>query len=214
MFQEATNSRAMIRDVSRRTPGETENARIERLARKAVLSGVRIMGEYNARTLFATSGTNAARLYRIDLHARTCTCEGFTRTNMCKHLALALTAYNFAEPAIESSECTTCRGERGWKRQCGGGLSDWVWEECSSCNGRGSVEVAPHAPEQWPAVELTYNDAWALASGAMSYAAYMRQDQRKNGIRSWAVAKDIDAIEQTARDVRKRLDDIRQESGR
>lgn len=217
-MEENVRSAIALRDVSRPAPNEDADGRQHRLARKAVLAGVRILGEYGTPQLFATSASNAGRLYRIDLRSRLCSCEGFNRTGLCMHLALALEHFGFAiEPdapyasaAIEPAHtlCPRCDGRRGFKRQCGGGLSEWIWEACDHCEATGTIPVNTsddHGPRP---IELTHGELYALVSGAQRYVAQERRDQRKNGITSWAVASDIDRVDRVATDVRRRMRSI------
>lgn len=78
------------RDVSRPARSETRDERAWRLASKAVIEGIRIMREALSVEMFATSGSNSRTLYRVDVERRSCTCRGFDRTGLCKHLSLAL----------------------------------------------------------------------------------------------------------------------------
>jgi hypothetical protein len=96
--------------------------------------------------------------------------------------------------------CPNCNGQRGFKRQCGGFLSDWIWEECRECRGTGRAQEAP-VIEQPAAIEITYEQLWTLVAGANAYVAHMRRDQRRNGIQSWAVAKDVDHVQRVAAEV-------------
>jgi hypothetical protein len=205
---EPTPIRATLRAVSRRAPDETPDDRLVRLAKKAVLSGVRIVGEHGTAHLFATSGTNANRVYRLDMNARTCNCEGFERTRLCKHLALAVTMYDLTpahqvttfvgnSPAVELHDvaCPFCRGERGWKRSTGGYLSDWVWESCEWCNGTGNAHVAPQHAQIAATTQIAYETLYTLVEGSRMAVAMARRDMRRNGVGSNVVAREVDQIE-------------------
>lgn len=97
--------------------------------------------------------------------------------------------------------CPNCNGQRGFKRQCGGYLSDWVWESCIECDGAGSVQAAPGRTVAPEAIEITYEQLWTLVAGANAYVAHMRREQRRNGIQSWAVATDVDHVQRVTAEV-------------
>lgn len=97
--------------------------------------------------------------------------------------------------------CPHCNGRRGFKRQCGGGLSDWVWADCDACNGSGYAQVAPQRTESQQAIEITYEQLYALVAGAKGYVAHKRREQRQKGVQSWAVATDVDHIQRVANEV-------------
>jgi len=131
-----------LRDVSRPIAGETNEQRIGRLASKAVIEGVRIVREQKTGLVYATSASRSGTIYRINLTARTCSCTGFDRHGICKHLCLALVEAGLvtvAQPAREPMTCPECDGRRGEKMSTGGHLSDWVWRTCSTCKGEGVV---------------------------------------------------------------------------
>lgn len=92
--------------------------------------------------------------------------------------------------------CPGCMGHRGFKRRCGGNLSDWVWESCEECNGSGNVVASPQRADIPDTIEITYEQLYALVVGARGFVAHARRDQRTRGITSWAVARDIDNIDQ------------------
>jgi len=75
--------------VSRPLPGETPEQRVIRLAMKAVIEGVTLIGSVQRRC-FATSSRDNCLTYTVNVPEATCTCEGFAHSGMCKHLALAL----------------------------------------------------------------------------------------------------------------------------
>jgi hypothetical protein len=108
-----------------------------------------------------------------------------------------------AVPVIAPQQvvCPFCNGRRGAKRMTGGRLSDWVWESCDSCNGSGYAQVAPECVQGASTIEITYDELYALVSGALSYVAHARRDMRRNGIGSMAVARDVDRIERVATDI-------------
>jgi hypothetical protein len=75
--------------VSRPLAGETPEQRVIRLAMKAVIEGVTLIGSVRRRCL-ATSSRDGNVYYAVNVPDATCTCEGFAHSGMCKHLALAL----------------------------------------------------------------------------------------------------------------------------
>jgi hypothetical protein len=75
--------------VSRPIPGETAEQRVIRLAMKAVIEGVTLIGSVQRRCL-ATSSRDGNIWYAVNVPEATCTCEGFAHSGTCKHLALAL----------------------------------------------------------------------------------------------------------------------------
>ncbi|MCA9091294.1 MAG: hypothetical protein KDA90_21980 [Planctomycetaceae bacterium] len=83
--------------------------------------------------------------------------------------------------------CPHCNGRRGFKRQCGGFLSDWVWDPCQECSGTGEMRASGSET-----ITVTYEQLYALVGAANAYVAQERKIQRTRGIESWAVAKDVD----------------------
>lgn len=99
-------------------------------------------------------------------------------------------------------QCPHCGGRRGFKRQCGGGLSDWVWADCDHCNGSGYAQVGPQRADAETPIEITYEQLCTLVAGAQGYVAYQRREQRRKGIGSWAIAAEVDAIARVTADVK------------
>src|SRR4051812_19385344 len=80
-----------ISALSRRTPGESNAERLNRLARKADLQGVRIRRLYRTeRLLVASSASDPDTCYVLDIITGQCSCDGNFFTGVCKHVAAAL----------------------------------------------------------------------------------------------------------------------------
>jgi hypothetical protein len=129
-------------DVSRPAPGETPEQRIERLAQKGLISGIRMVREKRTGLLYATSASDAGTIYALNLTARSCSCDGFQRHGICSHLCLALVEAGLVgcqPPAREPVTCPECHGRRGERMSTGGSLSDWIWRTCSTCQGEGTI---------------------------------------------------------------------------
>lgn len=80
----------VLRDVSRARPGESLEARLHRLAQKAVIEGCCVLRLYGSGAFVVTSGADPLTAYAVDRDAQVCGCPGFARHGLCKHLALVL----------------------------------------------------------------------------------------------------------------------------
>src|SRR4051794_14149714 len=79
-----------LKEVQRPGADETTARRLHRLASKAVIEGCRTMRLYGSGHFVVTSGTDVATAYEVDRACHMCTCPGFARHGLCKHLALVL----------------------------------------------------------------------------------------------------------------------------
>lgn len=135
-----------LRMVSRRNADETPDARLFRLAQKAVIEGCHVYRIQGRDTLFAvTSSRGADVTYLVDVQAGTCTCEGFARWAACKHLAVALAELGELPdpepptPAAPAVACASCDGLGYRRMQSGDRLSDWIALECRTCLNTGRI---------------------------------------------------------------------------
>lgn len=75
-----------LRDVSRPVAGETHAEAIQRLAAKAVISGVKLLMESHSEQIFATSSRMDGIIYAVGPGG--CSCAGFQAYRRCQHFAL------------------------------------------------------------------------------------------------------------------------------
>jgi len=79
-----------LNDVKRPVSGETAEQRVIRLAMKAVIQGVELLGNPLSGQCLATSASRDGLFYFVSTELGICQCEGFQRHGVCQHLALAM----------------------------------------------------------------------------------------------------------------------------
>ncbi len=122
---------------------------LHRLANQGEKKGVRILVDPRTGQHVATSASDPARCYHVDVE-RGCTCPGYAAWQRCQHHALLLAELGRLpemEPVVtevvvldeQPAPCRSCRGAGYVRAYIGGKLSDWVAVACS-CR-----QVAPAA---------------------------------------------------------------------
>lgn len=130
-----------LKDVSRPAKGESPAQRLWRLASKGQIEGCRVLRVVGADGMFVvTSASSPDTAYAVDTADRSCSCEGFGRHQMCKHVALVLAALGeLPEPepptpaAPLAVDCPACDGAGFTKHWTGARLADWTAEPCRTC---------------------------------------------------------------------------------
>lgn len=135
--------------VSRPTPGETPAARLLRLARKAGIEGCHVYRVHGRDALFAvTSSRGGDVTYLVDGRAGACTCEGFGRWTVFKHLAAAVAELGELPdpeppaPAAPSVRFPDCLGDGYRRMHVGDRPTGWWSGDCRRCRNTGSVSAA------------------------------------------------------------------------